>query len=86
MELNVTGCDKGDGLRHLCEKLGIPLADVFAMGDNGNDLTMLRTAGVSAAMKNGTEEAKKAATFCDPLPLRGRRRGPLFGRNSALVH
>lgn len=68
MELNVTGCDKGDGLRHLCEKLGIPLADVFAMGDNGNDLTMLRTAGVSAAMKNGTEEAKKAATFVTRYP------------------
>ena len=68
MELNVTGCDKGDGLRHLCEKLDIPLTHVFAMGDNGNDLTLLRTAGLSAAMKNGTQEAKKAASFVTRYP------------------
>ena len=35
----------------------------MALGDNGNDVTMLEAAGVSAAMGDGSEDAKAAATF-----------------------
>jgi hydroxymethylpyrimidine pyrophosphatase-like HAD family hydrolase len=34
---------------------------VLAVGDSGNDIDMLEYAGISAAMANGTEEAKAAA-------------------------
>ena len=61
MEINRLGCHKGDGLRHLCEVLSIPLSQVFSMGDNGNDIELLQIAGLSAAMKNGTPEAKRTA-------------------------
>ena len=55
------GLDKGVGLSDLCEKLGLTLADAVAAGDSANDLGMLRAAGLSCCMANGTEEAKAAA-------------------------
>ena len=55
------GVDKGVGLSDLCEKLGLTLADAVAAGDSANDLGMLRAAGLSCCMANGTEEAKAAA-------------------------
>ena len=56
-----SGVDKGVGLSDLCEKLGLTLADAVAAGDSANDLGMLRAAGLSCCMANGTEEAKAAA-------------------------
>ena len=35
----------------------------MALGDNGNDVTMLQYAGVSVAMGDGSPEAKAAARF-----------------------
>ena len=49
--------------RSLCGRLGIPMGEVLALGDNGNDVTMLRAAGISAAMGDGSGDAKAAATF-----------------------
>ncbi len=62
MEINAGGCDKGAGLRGLCQALGIDRSETVAIGDNGNDLAMLEYAGFSIAMGNGTEEAKKIAS------------------------
>ncbi len=55
------GVDKGTGLADLCEKMGLTLADAVAAGDSANDLGMLKAAGLSCCMANGTEEAKAAA-------------------------
>lgn len=55
------GVDKGTGLADLCEKMGLTLADAVAAGDSANDLGMLRAAGLSCCMDNGTPEAKAAA-------------------------
>lgn len=55
------GIDKGTGLADLCEKMGLTLADAVAAGDSANDLGMLRAAGLSCCMANGTPEAKAAA-------------------------
>lgn len=63
IEINGAGAHKGGALRELCGRLGIPMGEVLALGDNGNDVTMLEAAGVSAAMGDGSEEAKAAATF-----------------------
>ena len=35
----------------------------MAFGDSGNDVTMLKTAGLSYALSSGHEIAKKAARF-----------------------
>ena len=63
IEVNAQGADKGSALRALAERLGIPREKVMALGDNGNDVTMLQYAGVSVAMGDGSPEAKAAARF-----------------------
>jgi len=55
--------DKGLALAALAQTLGIARERILAIGDNENDLGMLRAAGVSAAMANGTDRAKQAADF-----------------------
>ena len=42
LELNPNGVDKGLGLRDLCEHLQIDLSETIAIGDNFNDVGMLR--------------------------------------------
>lgn len=63
IEINSAAANKGGALRELCGRLGIPMGEVLALGDNGNDVTMLEAAGISAAMGDGSGEAKAAATF-----------------------
>jgi len=53
--------DKGIGLTKLCEYLKLPVEQTIAVGDSPNDLEILRTAGLSAAMGNAWPEAKAAA-------------------------
>lgn len=63
IEINQFGCDKGDGLTHLAEHLGIPMSQVMACGDAGNDVKMIEAAGIGVVMENGMEELKKIANF-----------------------
>ena len=62
LELNPYGVDKGLGLRDLCEHLQIDLSETIAIGDNFNDVGMLREAGLSAAVANAVPEIKE---MCD---------------------
>ena len=55
------GIDKGVGLADLCETVGLTLADAVSVGDSANDVGMLKVAGLSACMANGTPDAKAAA-------------------------
>ncbi|MGH2458112.1 MAG: Cof-type HAD-IIB family hydrolase, partial [Chloroflexota bacterium] len=50
--------DKGKALRALADHFGLAMNQVAAIGDGDNDLTLLRTAGVSFAMGNGTANLK----------------------------
>ena len=63
IELNSTNASKGNALYILCEKLGIQLENVLAIGDNENDISMLQAAGISAAMRNAEDDVKQAAKF-----------------------
>lgn len=60
-EINPAGVDKGSSLTQLAQRLGIPMARVMAIGDNDNDVPMLRAAGVSVAMGNANAAARAAA-------------------------
>jgi len=62
MEFNKIGVDKGAGLKHLAEILGIDISETIAVGDNYNDMPMLEVAGLSVAAENAVEDVKKA---CD---------------------
>lgn len=61
VEFNRKGVSKGSGLRHLAKLLDIPMDAVMAIGDGGNDVEMLREAGLGVAMGNAMREAKDAA-------------------------
>ncbi len=62
IEFNHKGVNKGAGLLSLAKLLGIPLEETIAIGDNFNDLSMIRTAGIGVGVQNTVEEMKP---FCD---------------------
>jgi len=61
IEVSHPDADKGVALKALACALGIGREEIFAVGDNENDIGMLRAAGFSVAMGNGTARAKAAA-------------------------
>jgi Cof subfamily protein (haloacid dehalogenase superfamily) len=66
VEGNPLGVSKGDALRRLAEHLGIPRAEVMAIGDQDNDMPMIAWAGFSVAMGNGSPTVKAAADWVAP--------------------
>jgi Cof subfamily protein (haloacid dehalogenase superfamily) len=52
---------KADGLKVVCDRLGIAPSEVMAFGDAPNDLTMIEFAGLGVAMGNACPELKAAA-------------------------
>lgn len=62
MEFNKKGVDKGLGMKRLTEKLDIDIAETIAIGDNHNDIAMLKMAGLSVASGNAVAEVK---AMCD---------------------
>lgn len=61
MEATAAGVDKSAALRWCCQHLNIDPARTIAFGDNGNDVTMLRAAGLGVAMGNAVPAARDAA-------------------------
>lgn len=54
---------KENGLLATAESFGIPRAQTVAIGDELNDLEMIRTAGLGVAMANAVDEVKSAADY-----------------------
>ena len=50
------GCSKASALEHLANLRGIATTDILALGDNWNDLAMLRQAGQPVLMSNAPSE------------------------------
>ncbi|GFZ32355.1 haloacid dehalogenase [Clostridium zeae] len=63
MEFNSLGVDKGQGLADLASILNIDIKDTIAVGDNYNDMAMLKVAGLSVAAGNAVEDVKKACDY-----------------------
>lgn len=61
MEINAPGVGKAAGLRSLCARLGISMAECVAVGDSDNDLEMIKAAGLGVAMGNALPAVKAAA-------------------------
>lgn len=58
--------DKGQGIRLICDKLGVPIEDTYGFGDSMNDKEMIETVGTSVVMANGSETLKKMADVVCP--------------------
>lgn len=63
LEMLAGGVHKGAALHALADKLGIPIGQTMAIGDNENDLSMLRAAGLSVAMGNASDAIKAQVNY-----------------------
>ena len=63
IEFNRRGVNKGAGLLSLAELLGIKPEETIAIGDNFNDLSMIRAAGLGVGVKNSIEGIKKDCDY-----------------------
>ncbi|AWN21339.1 Cof-type HAD-IIB family hydrolase [Streptococcus sobrinus] len=61
LEIMPKGVHKAVGLQLLCDYLGLDASQVMAVGDEENDLTMLKWAGLGVAMANGVPLVKETA-------------------------
>ena len=61
LELAAPGAGKLAAVRFLARTLGLAMQDVMALGDSGNDVALLRAAGLGVAMGNAQPEARAAA-------------------------
>ena len=60
-EINNKTATKGRALQSLAQMLGVKRQEVLAIGDSGNDLSMLSYAGIPLAVANASSKAKLAA-------------------------
>lgn len=61
LEITHIDATKGNALKKLCRILDIPTDSVMAMGDSGNDISMLQLAGLGVAMENAPDFVKAKA-------------------------
>ncbi|GBU12523.1 sugar phosphate phosphatase [Enterobacterales bacterium] len=55
--------NKGEGVKTLATKLGIPRENVMTLGDQENDIAMLEYAGIGVAMGNALDSVKAVSQF-----------------------
>jgi len=63
VELNSRRAVKGEAVRTLAVHLGLDMRQTMCFGDDLNDVSMLRNAGIGVAMDNACDEAKAAADY-----------------------
>ena len=62
IEFNHKGVNKGTGLLFVANLSGVKPEDTIAIGDNFNDLSMIRAAGMGIGVQNTVKDMKP---FCD---------------------
>ena len=63
VEVSPKGDDKGMALKYIADYFGIDLSSTVAIGDNLNDLSMIKIASVGVAVGNAVDELKMEADF-----------------------
>ncbi len=61
LEAMNNAASKGNAITGLAKDLGLTMDEVMALGDQGNDLSMIKAAGWGVAMGNAIDEVKAAA-------------------------
>ena len=62
-DINPSGKLKAEGIKTVIEYLNYDSDEIYAIGDNFNDITMLEAVKHGIAMGNATEELKKVASY-----------------------
>ena len=63
LEIMPKGINKGTAVIDLSKHYNIPLSDIMVLGDDINDIEMLKVAGLSVVMDNASEEIKKLGNY-----------------------
>ena len=63
LEFNRKGVNKGAGLLHLANMLGVAPEETVAIGDNWNDAPMLEAAGLAAGVANVVPELRSCCDY-----------------------
>lgn len=63
IEVSPLGETKGAAVKFLSEHYGVPIEKCCAVGDNLNDLSMIKAAGVGVAVGNAVQDLKEQADF-----------------------
>ena len=71
LEFTSVESDKASALKFLSERLGIPQAEVAAVGDGRNDASMIAWAGLGVAVEGSPSEVISAADRTIPGPGHG---------------
>jgi hypothetical protein len=62
-EISKEGADKWNAIQYLIDTLGIKTEEVVAIGDNVNDINMIKNAGLGIAMKGSTPAVISQADY-----------------------
>lgn len=62
-DITAQGADKSKGLRAVMDFLGLKKEETMAFGDGGNDIPIVREAGIGVAMGNANESLKAVADY-----------------------
>lgn len=62
-DITAIGSDKGNGIRHIAKHFGFGIEETMAFGDGGNDISMIKVAGIGVAMGNANESLKPVADY-----------------------
>lgn len=62
-EINFKGVSKGNAVKVLSERYGIKRDELICIGDNENDISMIKYAGLGIAMANAIDEVKEFAQY-----------------------
>lgn len=65
-EIIAKDASKGKAILFLAEKWGISPKEIMAVGDQDNDIELLKVAGTKVAMGNATEDLKAMADYIAP--------------------
>ena len=57
------GIEKGSALKSLASYLNVKMDETMAIGDAGNDISMIKAAGIGVAMKNAFPEVLEIADY-----------------------
>lgn len=63
LEFNAKGINKGYGIGWLCNYLGFDVSQSIGIGDNYNDVEMIKTAGLGVAVSSSADDIKQLAGY-----------------------